>query len=89
LTAGNYLTLFLTGLGATTAVNGLNYAQILPTVSIGGVNCPVTYAGRAPTLESIDQINCIVPTGITAGASTPLIVTSNGRASNQVTLAIH
>jgi uncharacterized protein (TIGR03437 family) len=88
LHAGDYASLFLTGLGQTTVTNGLAYAQILPTVSIGGQNCVVTYAGRAPIYEGVDQINCVVPTGITAGPSVPLIVTSNGRASNTLTLAI-
>jgi uncharacterized protein (TIGR03437 family) len=88
LHAGDYASIFLTGLGQTTPQNGLNYSQIVPTVSIGGQNCVVTYAGRAPTIEAIDQINCQIPAGVTAGPSAPLIVTSNGRASNTVTLAI-
>jgi uncharacterized protein (TIGR03437 family) len=88
LHAGDYASIFLTGLGQTTLQNGLNYSQIVPTVSLGGQSCVVTYAGRAPTIEAIDQINCRVPAGITAGPSAALIVTSNGRASNTVTLAI-
>lgn len=88
LAAGDYVSIFLTGLGATTPQNGLNYAQIAPTVSIGGANCPVTYAGAAPTLEGVDQINCQLPAGVTTGSAVPLIVTSNGVASNTVTLAI-
>ncbi len=88
LHAGDYAAIFLTGLGQTTQQNGLDYAQIVPSVSIGGQNCVVTYAGRAPTLEGVDQINCQVPTGLAGGPSIPLIVTSNGRAANTVTLAI-
>jgi uncharacterized protein (TIGR03437 family) len=88
LLPGDYASLFLTGLGTTTVVNGLAVAQTVPTVSIGGQNCVVTYAGGAPAYEGVDQINCVVPTGITAGAAVPLIVTSNGVASNTLTLAI-
>ena len=88
LHAGGYASIFLTGLGQTTPQNGLDYAQIVPSVSIGGQSCVVTYAGRAPTIEGVDQINCQVPASVTAGPSVPLIVTSNGRASNTVTLAI-
>lgn len=88
LHGGDYVSIFLTGLGQTTPQNGLNYAQIQPTVSVGGLNCAVTYAGRAPTLEGVDQINCQIPASIIAGSSVPLIVTSNGRTSNMVTLAI-
>jgi uncharacterized protein (TIGR03437 family) len=88
LHAGDYASIFLTGLGQTTTQNGLEYAQIVPSVSIGGQPCVVIYAGRAPTIEGVDQINCQVPAGVTPGSSVPLIVTSNGRASNTVTLAI-
>jgi uncharacterized protein (TIGR03437 family) len=89
LSAGDYVAIFLTGLGATTPRNGLDYAQIAPMVSIGSANCPVTYAGAAPTLEGVDQINCLLPAGVTTGPAVPLVVTSNGITSNSVTLAIH
>jgi uncharacterized protein (TIGR03437 family) len=88
LHAGDYASIFLTGLGQTTRLNGLDYSQIVPSVSIGGQTCVVTYAGRAPTLEGVDQINCQLPAGITAVSPVPLIVTSNGRNSNTVTLAV-
>jgi uncharacterized protein (TIGR03437 family) len=88
LHAGDYVSVFLTGLGLTVQQNGLDYAQIVPSVSLGGQSCAVSYAGRAPTLEAVDQINCVVPSGVVAGPAVPLIVTSNGRASNTVTVAI-
>ena len=88
LHAGDYASIFLTGLGQTVQQNGLDYAQVVPSVSIGGQSCAVTYAGRAPTIESIDQLNCQVPAGVVAVPSVPLIVTSDGRVSNTVTLAI-
>ncbi len=88
LQPGDFVSVFLTGLGLTSQQNGLPYAQIQPTVSVGGLNCPVTYAGGAPTLQGVDQINCRISSGVMSGASAPLIVSSNGRASNMVTLAI-
>jgi uncharacterized protein (TIGR03437 family) len=88
LHAGDYVAIFLTGLGATVTQNGLQVAQVVPAVSAGGLNCAVSYAGRAPTLEGVDQINCVVPSGVAAGAAVPLVVTSNGRVSNTVTLSV-
>lgn len=88
LHGGDYVALYLTGLGQTTNRGGLDYAQIVPTVAVGGQNCLVTYAGRAPTIGGVDQINCRIPAGIAPGASVPVVVTSNGRDSNTVTLAI-
>jgi len=89
LHAGDFASIFLTGLGETTQKNGLDYAQLVPSVSLGGQNCVVTYAGRAPTLQGVDQINCQIPAGVPTGSPAPLIVTSKGRASNTVTLAVH
>jgi len=88
LHAGDYVSLYMTGLGQTTLINGLNSAQIQPTVSVGGQNCSIIYAGRTPQYQGMDQINCQIPSGIVASSSVPLTVTSNGRVSNTVTLAI-
>lgn len=87
LHAGDYLTLFLTGLGSTTTQNGLQYAQTQPSITIGSQTCNVTFAGRAPTIPGVDQINCTVPSGV-SGSALPVVVTSAGRASNTVTLAV-
>jgi uncharacterized protein (TIGR03437 family) len=81
------VSLYVTGLGATTQVNGLDYARVQPTVTIGGQACNISYAGRVPGLPALDQINCSVPAGL-SGASVPVVVTSNGRSANTVTLNI-
>ncbi len=88
LQPGDYLVLFVTGLGATTNRDGIDYANVQPTVSIGGVDCPVSFAGRAPGYPGLDQINCAVPAGIAASAGVPVFVTSGGRTSNTATVAI-
>jgi uncharacterized protein (TIGR03437 family) len=81
------VTLFLTGLGSTTRTNGLDYAAIQPSMTIGGQNCNISYAGRSPGFPALDQINCSIPSGVSGGA-VPVIVTSSGRVSNTVTLNI-
>ena len=88
LRGGDYAEIFLTGLGAITQRNdGLYWANISPTVTIGGADCPVTFAGAAPGSPGLDQINCIVPFGVPSPAA-PLIVTSGGRTSNTVTVVV-
>ncbi|HTA42565.1 MAG TPA: IPT/TIG domain-containing protein, partial [Bryobacteraceae bacterium] len=85
---GDTVELYLTGLGQTAVgSNGLNDAQIQPTVTVGGQNCPVTYAGLVPAFTGFDQIDCQIPSGI-SGSALPVIVTSNGRASNTATLNV-
>jgi uncharacterized protein (TIGR03437 family) len=88
LHAGDYVELYATGLGATTTQGGLDYANLQPTVTIGGENCPVTYAGRAPGYVGLDQINCIVPAVPAAPFAPVVIVTSGTRSSNAATLAV-
>jgi uncharacterized protein (TIGR03437 family) len=88
LHVGEYVELFLTDLGATTALNGLDYANQRPTVMISGHDCPVTYAGRAPGYPGLDQINCVVPSGLSDDDAAPLTVTSGIRSSNVVTVAV-
>ena len=88
LHAGQYVELYATGLGQTTPRNGLDYANLQPTITIGGQDCPVTYAGRAPGFAGLDQINCIIPSGLGANTAAPVIITSGIRSSNTATLAV-
>jgi len=89
LHAGDYVELYATGLGATTHRGGLDYANLQPTVTIAGRDCPVTYAGRAPGYIGVDQINCIVPAVPAVPLSTPVVVVTSGtRSSNVATLAV-
>lgn len=83
----DYVELFLTGLGSTTAKGGLDYADAPVTLTIGGKDCPVTYAGRVPGVPALDQVNCQIPAGV-SGAAVQAVITAGGRASNVVTLAI-
>ncbi|MDQ6675713.1 MAG: IPT/TIG domain-containing protein [Acidobacteriota bacterium] len=81
LKAGDYVSLYLTG------ITFISHFDSQVTVTVGGQNCPVQYAGIAPGYTVLDQINCQIPTGITPG-NAPVIVTAGGRASNTATLAI-
>ena len=103
---GDYIILYMTGEGsyapALTATTNTGYIipsslsplpqlNPLPTVTIGGVNATVNYAG--PLVGSVIgllQINAIVPTGATTGAAVPVVVTIGGNASQAgVTIGVH
>jgi uncharacterized protein (TIGR03437 family) len=73
---GETVLLFLTGLGAVnpTIPDGspgptsqLSNATAKITASIGGTAATVIYAGLAPQLAGLYQINLTIPTGLTAG----------------------
>jgi uncharacterized protein (TIGR03437 family) len=94
--AGDTLTLYCTGLGATTpgvADGAVSPASPLATVAgvtakIGVQNAAVAFAGLAPSYVGLYQLNLVVPSGVTAGAAVPLTITSGGQTSPAVNLAI-
>ncbi len=88
LHAGDTVELYATGLGQTSPNNGLDYAVQQPTVTVGGVACPVVFAGAAPGFIGLDQINCTIPAGLTSSATVPVVIASGDRTSNTATLAI-
>jgi uncharacterized protein (TIGR03437 family) len=59
------------------------------TVTIGGQPAELLYAGTAPTLAGLMQINVRVPTGINPGSAVPVVVTIGGVSSQHgVTIAV-
>ena len=88
LHVGDTVELYATGLGLTMTSNDLQVAVQQPTVTIGGVACPVTFAGAAPNYIGLDQINCTIPAGIAASPTSPVVITSGNQTSNTATLAI-
>ena len=87
LRGGDYVSLYLTGLGQTKPISGFDYALVQPIVTVGGKACTVTFAGRNPVYAGLDQINCQIPTGLATGSQT-VVVTSGARVANPLTLPI-
>ena len=59
------------------------------TVSIGGANADLLYAGTAPqSVMGFLQVNARVPAGIAAGSAVPVVVTVGGIPSPTVTVAV-
>jgi uncharacterized protein (TIGR03437 family) len=88
LRAGDYVSLFLTGLGATVTRDGLEWAVVRPEVLAGGKPCELLYAGRAPGFIGLDQINCRLAADLPANSSTAVMVRSGTRISNTVTFPV-
>ena len=70
------------------AVNQMNNTVMPVTVTIGGKNASVMYAGLTQGFVGLYQINAIVPTGLTG--SQPVLVTSSGTYSSSpgVTISV-
>ena len=82
----NIIAVFGTGLGAdATDVDG--NAALSVQASIDGQAAQVLYAGRSPGFTGLNQMNLLLPAGISSGAH-GLVIMRNGIASNQVSILI-
>jgi uncharacterized protein (TIGR03437 family) len=95
--AGDYLQIYSTGLGAvsnTPKTGALALASPLsslitnPTVTIGGVPAPVSFAGLAPGFVGLYQVNVQVPPGVAAGDAVQVVVSTGAIASNAVRISV-
>lgn len=94
--AGEVITLYLTGMGATNppVPTGATSPSsppakvtVAPQVTIGKANAQVEFAGLSPGSIGLYQINVKIPAGAGTG-NVPLVVTQGGVASNTVTVPV-
>jgi uncharacterized protein (TIGR03437 family) len=78
------------GSGLIAPASGLLYAtSTTPSVTIGGVSATVNFSGLAPGFVGLWQINVLIPGNAPTGNTVPLIVSTGGRTSNTVMIAIN
>jgi uncharacterized protein (TIGR03437 family) len=95
---GDYISLYATGEGQTTpaGVDGkpatvpYPYPNLPVTVTVGGQNAPVQYAGGAPGLVAgLMQVNVQIPAGIAVGNAVPVVLrVGAGFSQAGVTIAV-
>lgn len=94
---GGVVTLFANGLGPVDppGVSGANSLDVLRsvtvpvTVTVGGAEAQVLFAGLTPEFVGLYQINIIVPFGVVPGDDVPVVVTQGGLSSRtDVTIAV-
>lgn len=96
-TVGDELILTCTGLGAVdppadagTAAPAEPLARTVNPVAltIGGRSVEVTFAGLAPGLAGVYQVNAVIPEDMEASAAAEVVLTAAGQSSAPVTIAI-
>jgi uncharacterized protein (TIGR03437 family) len=95
-TAGAYILIYCTGLGATAtpvtdgapAPAGGNATVATPQVTIGSSPAQVTYSGLAPGFVGLYQVNAQVPASAPKGNAVPVVLSVNGVNSNTATIVI-
>jgi uncharacterized protein (TIGR03437 family) len=80
-----------TGYIIPSSLSPLPQVSPLPTVTIGGADATVSYAGpMVGSMLGLLQMNVVVPVASTTGATVPVVVTIGGNTTQSgVTLAIH
>ncbi len=94
--AGESLAIFCTGLGAVklpvrsgapAPASQLAETQLVPIVTLGGLNAAVSFSGLTPGLVGLYQVNVSVPAGLPPG-NVVLQVVAGGVSSNTATVAV-
>lgn len=92
---GDILILYVTGIGgldnppangAPASDSPLSTATVTPTVTVGGVEVIVSFAGLAPDFVGLGQINIELPAGLSEGSPLPLVVRFGDNDSQTVQL---
>ena len=95
--AGDVLIIYCSGLGAVdSSIPAGSPAPSSPlartispvTVTVGGTNATVLFSGLTPSTVGLYQINALVPEGVAPGSAVELVLSSAGRSSGAVTVAI-
>jgi len=93
---GEYIVFYMAGLGLTTnpvatgaASPSTNLATpvVMPTLTLGGENVPILFAGLTPGLVGLYQVNFQVPADV-ANGDLQLVVSQSGVKSNSTVLPV-
>lgn len=85
---GSTITIYGTGLGATTVKSGLSYTNATTTAVLSNTVLPVQFSGLTPGFLGLYQINLTIPAATPPGLLLPLSIQAGTAVSNSVVIAI-
>ena len=92
---GTVVVMYVTGLGpldhplptgSPASNNPLSNATVVPTVTIGGANAVVQFAGMSPGFVGLGQINLMIPK--LPNGTYPVVITQGGQLSNNPVMSV-
>jgi len=94
---GEFVSVFCTGLGdlanrptigQPAPTNPLATTRTNPTVTVGGINAPVSFSGLAPGFVGLYQVNIQIPDNAPTGNAVATMLSIGGVSANPVTIAV-
>jgi uncharacterized protein (TIGR03437 family) len=85
--AGDFISIYCTGLGPTRTDGGIARTTVTPGVYFGATLASPSYSGPAPGFVGLYQVNVQVPAGLPSG-TLPLQITSGSTYSNTVNITV-
>jgi uncharacterized protein (TIGR03437 family) len=85
---GSTVTIYCTGLGATSVKNGLSVATGPVSAVISNTSLPVAFAGLTPGFVGLYQVNLLIPAATPPGLLLPATIQAGGISSNTVVIAV-
>ena len=94
---GGVIIVYASGLGPVTppvqdgaaSLDALRPTNTTPVVLIGGLEAQVPFSGLAPQFPGVNQLNIVIPQGVTPGGAVAIQIRVAGiTTSNQVTIAV-
>ena len=93
---GEIVSIYSTGMGPTSPqiitgapapTDGSLYRSSMPTVTIGSVSAPVSFAGLAPGFVGLYQVDVRIPSNAPIGIGIPLVISLGTAGSNSPSLS--
>lgn len=85
---GSTVTIYGTGLGATSLKSGLSYTSATVTAVLSGTSLPVAFSGLTPGFIGLYQVNLMIPAATPPGLLLPLSIQESTATSNTVVLSV-
>jgi uncharacterized protein (TIGR03437 family) len=86
VSAGDFISIYCTGLGPTRDVRGLSLTTITPTVYLGATVLSPSFSGLSE-FPGLYQVNVQIPAGLPSG-TLPLVLASGNAYSNEIKIAV-
>jgi uncharacterized protein (TIGR03437 family) len=85
---GQFVSLYCSGLGATSLKGGLQQANTTPSVTINNVSAVPSYAGLVTGFVGLYQVNVTIPAAVAPSLTGTVSLQQGAQLSNSVPIAV-